>query len=91
MKVSALRLQVVSLEAIVDAYLQEPGIAMEDDPLMYWKQKQSMWPLLETLARKYLAIPPASVTSGQLFSIAADIVTDKRNRLNADKVEMLLF
>jgi hypothetical protein len=91
MKVSALRLQVVSLEAIVDAYLQEPGIAMEDDPLMYWKQKQSMWPLLATLARKYLTIPPAFVTSGRLFSIAADIVTDKRNRLNADKVEMLLF
>ena len=43
------------------------------------------------MARKYLSIPPSSVPSEQQFDTAGDIVSDKRNRLIAEKVEMLLF
>ena len=42
-------------------------------------------------SRKYLSIPPVSVPSERLFSTAGQIATDTRNRLDADKIEMLLF
>ena len=47
--------------------------------------------MLASLARKYLSAPPGSVASERLFSTAADIADEKRNRLAAEKVEMLLF
>ena len=48
--------------------------------------------LLATLARKYLAPPCTTVPSEiRLFSTAGNIVNDKRTRLDAEKVEMLLF
>ena len=80
-----------AVEAVVDAYLHEPVCGRKSNPLEYWKQKQSTWPVLAAMARKYLSKPPSSVPSERLFSTAGDIASDKRNRLSAEKVEMLLF
>ncbi len=46
-----------AVEAVVNACLHEPVSARSSCPLDYWKQKQSLWPLLATMARKYLSIP----------------------------------
>ena len=80
-----------TVEAVVDAYLHEPVCSRKSSPLDYWKQKQSLWPLLATMARKYLSIPPSSVPSERLFSTAGEVMSDRRNRLAPEKVEMLLF
>ena len=79
-----------SVEAAVDDYLRDPVIPRECDPLIYWKEKCLVWPIVK-IARKYLSIPPASVPSERLFSTAGQIATDTRNRLDAEKIEMLLF
>ena len=80
-----------SVEAAVDDYLRDPVIPRECDPFLYWKEKLPIWPILVKMARKYLSIPPASVPSERLFSTAGQIATDTRNRLDADKIEMLVF
>ena len=80
-----------TVEAVVDAYLHEPVSARKSSPLDYWKQKQSLWPILATVARKYLSIPPSSVRSERLFSTVSEVVSDRRNRIDPEKVEMLLF
>ena len=80
-----------SVEAAVDDYLRDPVIPRECDPFLYWKEKLPIWPILVKMARKYLFIPPASVPSERLFSTAGQIATDTRNRLDADKIEMLVF
>ena len=56
-----------TVEAVVDAYLHEPVSARKSSPLDYWKQKQLLWPILATMARKHLSIPPSSVPSERLF------------------------
>ena len=52
-----------AVEAVVDAYLHEPVCGRKSNPLDYWKQKQSLWPVLATMACKDLSIPPSSVLS----------------------------
>lgn len=81
----------MSVEATVDDYLRDPVIPRECDPFLYWKEKLPIWPILVKMARKCLSIPPASVPSERLFSTAGQIATDTRNRLDADKIEMLVF
>ena len=80
-------------EIIVDMYLKEPVLACSEQiyPLTYWLGKKTLWPCLVDLASKYLSIPPSSVPSECLFSSAADIVSQERNRILPDKAEMLLF
>ena len=81
----------IVVQKMVNAYLSETNAPQHSNPLLYWKEKQASWPLLATLARKYLAPPCTTVPSERLFSTAGNVVTDKRTRLDAEKVEMLLF
>ena len=80
-------------EIMVDMYLKEPVLARSEriHPFTYWLGKKTLWPCLVDLACKYLSIPPSSVPSERLFSSAADIVSQERNRILPDKAEMLLF
>ena len=78
-------------EMAVEMYLKDPTQSLNSSPLEYWKQKKALWPILARLASKYLSIPPSSASSERLFSSAADIITQERNKLLPEKSEMLLF
>lgn len=65
--------------------------AEDGDPLDWWKNNQSKFPLLSELARKYLCIPATSVPSERVFSTAGHIVNAKRASLLPDHVSMLVF
>ena len=69
----------------------EKVIKKRNDPLLYWRDHADQKPKLAALARRYLSAPPGSVASERLFGTAADIADDKKNRVMAKKVEMLLF
>uniref|UniRef100_A0A1A7XZU5 HAT C-terminal dimerisation domain-containing protein n=1 Tax=Iconisemion striatum TaxID=60296 RepID=A0A1A7XZU5_9TELE len=60
-------------------------------PLEYWNSNKYRFPHLAQLARKYLSAPCTSIDSERLFSAAANVLDEKRNRLSCDKAEMLLF
>lgn len=60
-------------------------------PLDYWKKNKCRFPDLAQLARKYLSAPCTSVDSERLFSAAANVMDEKRNRLRCEKAEMILF
>ena len=78
-------------EMMVEMYLKENIQSRHTDPLQYWKQKKVVWLPLADLASKYLSIPPSSAASERLFSSAADVISQERNRLLPEKAEMLLF
>ena len=60
------------------------------NPLDYWRTHSGVYPILSQMARDYLSIPASSVPSEQIFSRGGDVVTKKRNRLNADTIGMIL-
>ncbi|KAM6995349.1 zinc finger BED domain-containing protein 4 [Tautogolabrus adspersus] len=75
----------------LNVYLSEPVIPQDTDPLAYWRDNQERFSALTTAARAYLSAPCTSVDSERLFSAASKILDDRRSRLSASKVEMLLF
>lgn len=72
-------------------YLQEETIDTSDEPLAWWRNNESRYPLLATIAKKYLCICPTSTPSERIFSTAGNIVTPIRSSLKPEKVNMLVF
>ncbi|GBB91536.1 hypothetical protein RclHR1_01890010 [Rhizophagus clarus] len=61
------------------------------DPLVWWRDHRSSYPILSKLARKYLSIPSTSVPSERLFSDAGNHISAKRTRLAPELVDRILF
>lgn len=80
-----------AVEIQLQTYLSEHTTPKRSDPLEYWKEHGKRFPSLVALATKYLCAPCSSVDSERLFSDIANILDEKRNRLSADRVEMLVF
>ena len=82
--------QKISLE--ISTYLSSPTIDSEEDPLEWWKIRESTTlHMLSRLANKYLSIPATSSASERLFSCSGNIVTPARNSLKPDMVDQLTF
>ena len=63
---------------------------LKGDPLLWWQVQQSELPVLAGLAKRYLAIPPTSVTSERIFKTAKLANRDKP-RLKPRNCETLVF
>ncbi|XP_076052180.1 E3 SUMO-protein ligase ZBED1-like isoform X2 [Oratosquilla oratoria] len=72
-------------------YLEEGIIARHEDPLHWWKNHSQLFPLLQDKAKHYLCIPATSVPSEQVFSQTGDLISERRNCLSDENVNMLLF
>ena len=59
--------------------------------LMWWKLHAVRFPYLSRLARRYLAMPATSASVERLFSVAGQVVTAKRARLDPSTVTLLVF
>ncbi|XP_019858606.1 PREDICTED: zinc finger BED domain-containing protein 1-like [Amphimedon queenslandica] len=78
-------------EREIEQYLVCPKIDTEDDPLVWWLQYSSSYPLLSKVAKKYFSICATSEASERLFSVSGHIVNSKRTCLKPEKVNMLTF
>ena len=81
----------VMAEREVTRYLQVANVDPDGNPLSWWQQFASVYPMLAPLARRYLAIPATSVPSERLFSGCGQIVTPHRNRLSQESVNKMIF
>jgi hypothetical protein len=59
--------------------------------LEYWTKHQHRFPNIHSLARKVLAIPASNTEVERLFSCSQMTMTDNRTRLDAQKLNKLLF
>lgn len=75
----------------VKQYLELPHLDRKKDPLEFWKLQENTLPFLSKLASKYLSVPATSVPCERLFSKAAIITNERRNRLSPKKLDELLF
>jgi hypothetical protein len=56
------------------------------DPLRYWWEKRKDYPRLSRMALDVLSIPPMSAACGRLFSVAGQMVSPLRTRLEASTI-----
>ncbi len=76
----------------VSCYVDEPLIDVrKGNTYKWWFQNKSRYPLLARLAMKYLSAPPTSVSSERLFSTVGEIYDERRNRLNPEHADTLIF
>ena len=75
----------------LSSYLNVSVIQVQDtssfDLLAWWKQNESVYPMLATMARDLLTIQMSSVASEQAFSAGGRVVDDKRTNLTKETVE----
>lgn len=62
----------------------------DGDRLEWWKEHESHLPLLSKVARQVLGIPCSSAKCERVFPTGGFMVTKKRSRLGAARVESLL-
>ncbi|CAH1958100.1 unnamed protein product [Acanthoscelides obtectus] len=75
----------------VDKYLQMPLISRKADPLLWWKENKNLFPSLSDLMKRRLCIPATSVPCERIFSKSGQIITERRNRLSAEKSSKIIF
>ena len=62
----------------------------DGDRLVWWKENEQFLPLLSKVAKQVLGIPCSSAKSERVFSTGTMMVTKRRNRLGATRIENLL-
>ena len=80
---SPLRREMESYERLKD---EEEGV----DMLLWWKDHSEAFPLLAFLVRVVFSVPAASSISERVFSVAGSVISQRRSRLNPEKVEDIL-
>jgi hAT family C-terminal dimerisation region len=79
----------------VDRYvhLQIDDDAQYVDPLSFWKQKEQQiaFPNLTRLATRCFAIPCSSAAVERQFSVAGQIITQRRSNLDPSTVNNIIF
>ena len=80
-----------SSQVQMHTYLSQKTIPQNESPFQYWSDNKSQFPTLAATAAKFLCAPSTSVDSERLFSVASNIIDAKRNRLDGERAEMLIF
>ena len=86
-----------SAEGVIKDYLNSECVAMDSKPLVWWAKYQeradgSLIKLsLCKLAKTYLTPPPTSTNCERLFSIAGQVMDEKRANLLPERLDKILF
>ncbi|KAH7668172.1 Zinc finger BED domain-containing protein 4 [Aphelenchoides avenae] len=72
-------------------FLMEPTTDWDSDPLVYWKENASRYPLLAPVARRFLGAPASSAASEQTFSVAKAVYDPRRSKMSPRKAEALIL
>ena len=77
------------------SWMFERKLKENETQFQFWKRYSCSTNIVERslaeIAKQYLTPPPTSVDVERLFSSAANILTKKRNHLNPENLEKLVF
>jgi hypothetical protein len=71
-----------------------PDNSSEDgdiDILLYWREKQTIFPILASLAKQIHSIPASNTIVERLFSASKNTINEKRTSLACEKINQLIF
>jgi hypothetical protein len=74
-------------------YLDSDNVVAYDDEfdvLNWWHEHKLTYPVLSILAKDIITVPVSTVSSESIFSLTGRIIEERRRRLGADSVEMLI-
>lgn len=69
----------------LEKWISLPSVS-ELQPLEFWSQYHSQFPVLAAMARDILAVPATSASSERVFSKARGFIPYQRNRLSPNKI-----
>lgn len=75
----------------VQRYFDDKPIPRKENPLLWWKAHEKIYPNLAHLVRTHLNMVATSVPCERMFSKAGSIITERRTRLQTKKVKELMF
>ena len=67
------------------------NISEEFDPIIWWATHSNEFPKLSKLALRILSIPASSADSERIFSLAGNVVNEKRSRLLPKTIDSIIF
>ena len=79
------------VDQVIERFWIDPGIEENEDPLLWWREKEHSFPEIAELAKKILMVPPTSVECERNFSSLGRIVTPLRSSLHPEQVCLLNF
>jgi len=79
------------IELEFKAFQSAPISKRDVDVLQWWNEQKVRLPLLSEMARNVYCVPATSASSERLFSVAGNVVSDERIKLDPDNVNMLVY
>jgi len=73
----------------LENYLQEQLISRTSDPLLWWRERKSIYPRLFEIMKRKLCVAATAVSKD--YTNSGQLVCEKRNKLSSSKVSMVLF
>lgn len=80
-----------SINSELQQYFSSTVTDINSDSIVEWNQLKSIYPTMYNLSVEFLAIQATSVPSERLFSLAGNVITEKRNRLSDTHLEEILL
>jgi hypothetical protein len=71
--------------------MRDPISRTINNPLIWWKEHEQMYPNVAKLARKILCIPATSAPCERVFSVAGLTISKLRSRMVSSNAEMCVF
>ena len=87
-----------SIDGQIERYKAEKQLKVIDKvtnkyncPLLWWSQHSAMYPDIWNLANRILHIPATSAPAERVFSVASNVISNKRANLAPDNANVLIF
>lgn len=71
-------------------YWELADASFDMEPLSWWRAHSTEYPILSKMAQDYLSVQASSVPCEQLFSLAGNVISKKRNRLSSETARACL-
>ena len=75
----------------IQKYKNEEAADGDSDPLDWWRQRETKYPILSRLAKRFLCIPATSVEAERRFSDLGLLLTKRRLCMTGNHTDMCLF
>lgn len=75
----------------IEMYKRVQGIKFNINPLSFYDRHTSKFPWISALSLRYFCVPASSVHSERMFSIAGNIISQERVRLDQRRLICLFF